>query len=456
MRMDYGIKLETVQRMVVTPQLRQAIAILQLSALELGELVEKELLDNPVLEIEEKGELETDPMEYRSEITINDYLDWEEYFGDTEQVRSNQAEKKLLSDYLTTKVVTLHEHIEAQLRLAVADSNSRAIGHYLIGCIDDNGYLCSTTEATAEDLGVSEELVAVVLEIIQGFEPIGVGARSLQECLKLQLNYRGIDNKLVSTIIDNFLAEVAAGRFKLLAEKLKCSRAEIQQAVDIIRTLDPKPGKAFGGSEPTYVLPDITIQKVSREYMIIINENNIPGLIINSYYRKVARADDENAKKFIEQKINSAVWLIKSIEQRKRTLYNVMKAIIELQRDFFDKGVKHLKPLTMKRVADLIGVHESTVSRATAGKYVDTGHGMFSMRVFFSQGVQASDGEDVSAANVKREIAGMIKQEESVQPLSDQMISDYLGQKGLTVSRRTVAKYREELGIAASGKRKRY
>lgn len=456
MRMDYSLKLELTQKLVMTPQLRQAIAILQLSSLELSEMVEQELLENPVLEAEEKATAE--PVEEETNDRIREYFDWAEYFDDgTDTGYTPPGEEKPSFTTFVSAASTLHEHLEFQLHLTLLDVKARAVGQYLIGCIDENGYLCGTVAEAAQNLGVAEETAATVLKVIQTFDPPGVGARDLRECLLIQAEQRGVDEPLALAIIDKYLDEVAAGHFKHIADKLGCTPHDVQRAVDFIRTLDPKPGRAFdAGEQPCYIIPDVTIERVAGNYIIIINDHNIPHLTINPYYRRVVRDADSEARKFVEGRINAAVWLIRSIEQRRRTLYNVVETIIELQRDFFDHGPKYLRPLTMKKVADKVGIHESTVSRAIANKYADTPHGLFSLRAFFSAGLQGTDGEALSAATVKRQIKELVAAEDPAQPLSDQAITEILIGRGVAVSRRTVAKYREELNIQSSSKRRRY
>ncbi|MDR7866462.1 MAG: RNA polymerase factor sigma-54 [Sporomusaceae bacterium] len=456
MRMDYSLKLELTQKLVMTPQLRQAIAILQLSSLELSEMVEQELLENPVLETEEKAPAE--PVEEEPNDRISEYFEWANYFDDgTDPGYTPPGEEKPSFTTFVSAASTLHEHLEFQLHLTLLDEKARAVGQYLIGCIDENGYLCGTLAEAAHNLGVAEETVTTVLGVIQTFDPAGVGARDLRECLLIQAEQRSVDAPLALAIIDKYLDEVAAGHFKNIADKLDCTPHDVQRAVDFIRTLDPKPGRAFdAGDQPCYIIPDVTIERVAGNYIIIINDHNIPHLTINPYYRRVVRDADSEAKKFVEGRINAAVWLIRSIEQRRRTLYNVVETIIELQRDFFDHGPKYLRPLTMKKVADKVGIHESTVSRAIANKYADTPHGLFSLRAFFSAGLQGADGEALSAATVKRQIKELGAAEDPVQPLSDQAITEILIGRGVAVSRRTVAKYREELNIQSSSKRRRY
>lgn len=469
MHLDYGLKLETTQKLIMTPQLRQAIAILQLPATELAALVEKELLENPVLEpiVEEHGEGSAP----EAEVPVREYDTqpeadgWMEYLLNgtetTAAMHSGSSETAQRREIADTDAVLLQDYLEMQLHFSVSDTTHLMIGKYLIGCIDDNGYLCGTTAEAALHLGVEETAVIEVLQLIQTFDPLGVGARNLQECLLIQLEYKALEFDsdkidLAVAVIKEHLDQVAAGRYKQIADKQRCTLQEVQQAVDIIRTLDPKPGRAFGGGQAAYIIPDVTVERVNNGYSIHINDNHVPQLAINPYYREVVREADSDARKYVEGRINAAVWLIKSIEQRRRTLYNVTEAIIILQNEFFEYGPKFIRPLTMKKVAEHVGVHESTVSRATANKYIATPHGVFGMHSFFTSGVQGAGGEDISASRVKQEIKELIAAEDPSRPLSDQALCDALNRKGIMLSRRTIAKYREELGIASSSKRKRH
>jgi len=463
MKLDHGLRLELNQKLMMTPELRQAIAILQMSAMELSDVIAEEILENPILEIAEKDGDGPDQVEQaelpREEKQLDDYFDWADYFSNGMEKKSEHvvADEKTPFEVFLKNNISLHEHLELQLHLAVRDEISKKAGNYLLGCIDDNGYLCSTVAEAALALGMNEQIVGQVLELIQTFDPLGVGARNLQECLTLQLEQKGIENKLVKSIIADYLPDVATGRYKVIAEKLGCTPSDVQQAVDMIRTLDPKPGRAFGKEQSTYITPDITVERVNGKYVILVNDTNTPKLTINPYYRHVAMDSDNESKKFLEGRLNSAVWLIKSIEQRRRTLYNVMEAIISLQQDFFDRGSKFLRPLIMKQVSEQIEVHESTVSRAIANKYVATPHGLVSLRSFFSTAVHNSTGgQDVAATKVKQKIKELIAGESATDPFSDQALGDILCQHGIKISRRTVAKYREELGIMSSAKRKRY
>jgi len=458
MHMDYGLKLELTQKLIMTPELRQAIAILQLSSLDLCDLVEQELQENPVLEVEEPtSEMEETAEADEAADNVDDTSDWLDYFQDDSRRESIQEPSQGPHENVGTLTMTLHEHLEFQLNFTVLDRQSAAIGRYLIGCISDNGYFVSTLEDAAEQLHQPIEQVERMLYILQTFDPSGVACRDLKECLRLQLSHRQIKNELIDNIILYYLDEVAAGKCKFIADKLHATPNEIQDAVDIIKTLDPKPGRAFATvGDPGYIVPDITVEKINGAFVILINDTVVPRLTINPYYRHIIRDADSDAKQFIEGRIGAAVWLIKSIEQRRQTLYKVMEQLIHFQNDFFEQGAKFLRPLTMKKVADAIEMHESTVSRAIANKYVTTPHGLFALRTFFLSSVHNSLGEDVSASRARDEIRELVASENPQKPYSDQLLSELLSKKDIVVSRRTITKYREELAIPSSIKRKRY
>ena len=467
MHQDYGLRLELAPKLVMTPQLRQAITILQLSSLELAAMVENELVENPVLEIEADadadadgepaGEILSTAAGERKEL-LEEYFEWADYFDDGTDIGSqlNPKERPGMETWARSGT-SLHSYLELQLHLLSLNPVSQLIGEYIIGCIDDNGYLGVPVDEIARRLGAQPKLVEEVLRAIQTFDPPGVGARDLRECLLIQVRQKCPGDEMVRAVIMHYLDDVAAGRLRYIAERLSSSPAEVQRAVDVIRSLNPKPGLGFSPPEdPGYVNPDVTIKRVGRSYVVIINESAVPRLTINPFYRTVIREADGEAKKYIESRLNAAIWLIRSIEQRRRTLYNVVDAIIDLQRDFFDYGPRYLRPLTMKKVASRIGMHESTVSRATANKYAETPHGIMALRNFFPAGVSAADGSNLCAARVKQEILELVSQENINEPLSDQALAEILAERGIPLARRTVAKYREELGIASSSKRRRY
>jgi RNA polymerase sigma-54 factor len=456
MRLEQGLAVELQQKLMMTPELRQAIAILQLSSLELAAMVEQELLDNPVLEIEEP--VAEEPVEAEVDNGLSEYADWAEYFGDkSDSGYIAGGERREIWTPLETAVDSLEEHLELQLQLAVMEEAARGVGRFIIGCIDEHGYLQGTVEEIAAQLGVSAAVVADVLKVIQSFDPPGIGARDLRECLSLQATQQMITDKLVLAVIDRFLDAVAAGQYKHIAEELHSTPHDVQQAVDIIRTLDPRPGAKFAdGHQPSYIVPDISIECHNGDFLISLNDQFIPQLMINSQYRRLVREADDETRKFVEGRINKAVWLIKSIEQRRRTLYNVVEALTQLQQDFFLQGAKFLKPLTMKVVADQLGIHESTVSRAIANKYATIPQGVLSLRALFSAGLVGESGISAAATTVKADIKELLARENQADPLSDQAVVEILAKRGIKLSRRTVAKYREELGIGSSTKRRRY
>ena len=460
MHLDMGLNLELSQKLVMTPQLCQAITILQLSALDLAELVQQELLDNPVLDQIDTPEKEVVLSAVPEPIPAPapDYFDWADYFseGGNRGLYTRQGTDENEPRDVAACGMSLHEHLELQLDFINLTEKERAAGLYLIGCIDDNGYFTSNVEDVASELDLPEGRIEAVLSLIQGFDPVGVGARNLPECLIIQLRQRGVDDPLIEQIINEYLDAAASGRFAWIAGKLGVSAEDVRKAMQLIRTLNPKPGSAVSAASPcSYVVPDITVRKMDDEYLILINDTQVPGLRVNPYYRRLARDADGDTRRFIEGRIGNALWLIRSIEQRRQTLYKVMQNIIELQPAFFEVGSRHLLPMTMKQVADRVGIHESTVSRATANKYVATAHGLFSLRSFFSTGVSAVDGSTMSATLVKREIRELVAKEDSARPLSDQALTELLTKQGIAVSRRTVAKYREELEILPSCRRKK-
>lgn len=467
MRLGFGLSLEQTQKLIMTPELRQAITILQLSAMELAEYIEQELLENPVLERKEEAEKgepeETTPQESREQEDKFD-IDWQEYFQDrsdlgyTQREHGGEAEQFGFENFLS-QAPSLQETLLTQLSLTNLSKAERKIGEYIIGNIDEHGYLTCTLEEIYTGLNVQPEEAEKVLNVIQTFDPPGVGARNLVECLLLQVDSLNIENKFLRTLIKRYLPDLAEGRLQKIAKDLDATVQDIQEAADILKTLDPKPGRKFGNPHDVrYVIPDVVVERVEGQYIVLVNDTSAPRLGINSAYRSVlygAQADEET-KKFVESKLNSASWLIKSIEQRRLTLYKVANCLVELQRDFLEHGIRHLKPLNLRQVAEIVGMHESTISRATSNKYIQTPQGVFEMKYFFSSGVDDATGTMVSSQSIKRMIRDLIEAEDPKKPLSDQRIGDILISKGLNISRRTVAKYRDEMGIQAAGKRRRY
>ncbi|GFN22722.1 RNA polymerase factor sigma-54 [Thermanaeromonas sp. C210] len=459
MRAGMGLHLEQTQKLVMTPELRQAIVILQLSTLELIDYIQQELEENPILELREEEHLVAEDREEADDFDF----EWTEYFADGSDLgyvplpREDREEARQ-ENYPAAEGQSLHDYLLLQLKLAVRCGNELKIGFFLIGNIDQNGYLKISIKEAAECLKVHPGEVWRVLEVIHRFDPPGVGARDLVECLLLQLRqYRDVPAG-TEKIIRHFLPDVAEGRLAKIARRLGLSLSQVQAAVDFIRRLDPKPGRTFGSNRDVrYIIPDAIVERVGSEYVVLINDVAAPRLRINPHYKALLHQDccDSRTRKFIEDRLNAAAWIIRSVEQRRLTLYRVISCIVEEQREFMEKGIKYLKPLTMRQVADKLGLHESTVSRATANKYVQTPQGLFELKFFFASGVGKRDGS-AAAESIKKLIAEAVGREDPSSPLTDQQLTDILRQQGIRISRRTVAKYRDEAGIPAAGKRRRY
>jgi len=468
MRMGYELNIMQTQKLIMTPELRQAIAVLQLSSLELGIYVEEQLQENPLLEI---GEDELDKVETgeqdsaASEANEKEYdIDWQEYFHDSSDLglprsQINKEPSSFTYEHFLSRSPTLMEHLLFQLNLSSYSKRLYIIAEYIIGNIDRNGYLSCSVEEVARQLNVDYDEVLEAVKHIQSFDPPGVAARSLQECLMIQLAYLGIDDEIANNVVSRHLTELADGKYNRLAQVFGVDVQEIQRVADLIKTLDPKPGRNFSDvGENRYITPDIVLNKVDDEYIIIINDVAIPRLTINNTYRAVLNQEksDNKTKKFVEHKLNAAAWLIKSIEQRRLTLYKVTRCLVDIQRDFLEHGVKYLRPLNLKTVADIVGLHESTVSRATSNKYIQTPQGVYEMKFFFSSGLSNVGGTMVSAESIKKSMQEILEMEDTKNPLNDQQVSDIFKRRGVKISRRTVAKYRDELGILPIRKRKRY
>ena len=469
MRMGYDLLIEQQQKLIMTPELKLALKILQLPAVELEELLQQELEDNPVLELvddnrDEKSEVQQKRDKKEKEKEKEKEIDWKEYFqfqGKSyaeEGFDSDEAAELSYENFITYSY-TLKDHLISQLRVSQISKKLRDIGEYIIESLDENGYLTITKEDLAAILDVKPEEVEEALSVIQTFEPFGVGASNLKECLLIQLRNKDIYDKKIEVIIINHLDDIASNRINNISKKLSISIEEAQKYSDIIKNLEPKPGRAFEeGTSTKYVTPDAYIEKVGKEYVVMVNDYYGSKLMINQFYKKMLISEDKSsqASAFISNKLSSAMWLIKSLEHRKNTLYNVVKAILDYQMDFFEKGPMFLKTMTLKKIAEMVNVHESTVSRAINGKYVQTPRGIFEIKYFFKSGVDNQDGEAISSESIKKKIKGYVCGEDASKPLSDQQIADLLVKEGYMISRRTVAKYRDELGILSSSKRKRY
>lgn len=461
MRLIHDVHLEQQQKLLITPELRQAIAILQMSSLELSEYLQQEMDENPVLELREEDESpEGDIVGEVEDESLPD-VEWWEYFLDRSDLGyTGGYEQEKHYDQHKAVAPTLHEHLQFQLHIALNREEDLRIGSFLIGSIDDNGYLRISLEEAAASLETSVVRVAEILKVIQSFEPHGVGARDLAECLLIQLTHTGRLCPRVERIVRSYLGDLARGRLAKIAATMKMNVVEVQDIADLIRTLDPKPGRQYAsGGDVRYLVPDVTVEKVNDEYVILVNDGNSPRLIISPVYQEMLRQPglyNSETRKYIDDRINSAIWLIKSIEQRRLTLYNTTKCLVEAQRDFLEKGIKYMKPLNLKQIAAQVGVHESTISRVTNNKYIQTPQGVFELKYFFCSGLDSRDGDRYSSRSIKRILKELINEEDARNPYSDQQIADQLCSKGIRISRRTIAKYRMELGIESTAKRKRY
>lgn len=451
MRLSYGLTIEQTQKLTMTPELIQAIRILQFNTQELDSFVQEEILDNPVLEFDKRREESLAALQEKLSEDYDDpgYKQWQ-YSKDKEEYSFEQ---------FTSKEETLEDYLLLQLTFSRLKGNDMKVGRFLVEAIDENGYLTVSAEQVAKAFAISEDEVSKVLDVIQTFEPAGVGARNLKECLIIQLATKGLLDEAIEYIIMNHLEDLGDNKLNKVSKHTGIPVNQVQMVCDLIRTLEPKPGRSFStGESIKYIIPDVIVEKIDDEYVVASNESSVPHLKVSSYYSSLSKQykEDEELSKYLSDRLNSAFWLIKSIEQRKRTIYNVAGAVVKHQKEFFDKGPKYLKTLTLKQVAESIGMHESTVSRSVNGKYMQTPRGVFEIKYFFSSGITGQDGEGLSSNSIKTMIKEIIDGEDNTKPYSDQDIVGLLSEKGIEISRRTVAKYREGMNILSSSKRRRY
>ena len=455
---------------VLAPQLQQSLLILQAPLLELRNLVQQEMETNPVLE-----ELATDPEEkeepkpsssdeeFKAEFDQLAKLDdeWRDYMAQSSSYsgRSQEAEDKrqFFFDSIATQE-TLQQHLMGQLNQTALNAEDRKTAELIIGNIDDNGFLQTTPEDMALNTGIAQEDFENMLTLIQSFYPPGVGARDLRECLLIQLKREGRQSSLEYKIISEHMQDLGKRRFPEIARRMGISVEQVQKCANSIAQLDPRPGAIFAQAPQNYVLPDVTVEKVNGTYQVILNGEQIPHLRISNTYKDIMAQDGNGSevKDYIRDKIRSGKFLIKSIHQRQQTISNIAHQIVKRQREFFDHGSSQLKPMTMVQIADAVGVHETTVSRAISGKYMSTPQGVFEMKYFFTPGYQTSSGESMSNTSVKEAILDLVKNEDGNSPLSDKEIVEILSQRGIPIARRTVAKYRTELNILPSNMRRKY
>lgn len=459
MKLGYDLSLQQVQKLVMTPELRQAIQLLRYTSYELNEYLEEQIEKNPMLESVSLGE---DYENIDDHIDKKEEIDWKEYIGKTDQYSYRPQKDKNIKepnyDNFLGATPSLRENLMFQLNTFGIQDEDLKIGEALIGNIDENGYLAITIELISKDLNIGVEKVEEILSIIQTFEPLGVGARNLKECLLIQIREDESISPNVEKVIEDHLEDLAHNRIQKISKQLNIDLKEVQRIYDYIKTLEPKPGRCFDGNceRVKYITPDATIEFIDGEYIISVNEATGPRLNINNFYKDLIKKEENpKAMEYLTKKLNSAMWIIKSIEQRRETIYNVVESILKFQKDFFEKGEKALKPLTLKDVAEDIDMHESTISRTTNEKYVQTPRGLFELKYFFSSSIGSTKGER-SSTSIKSLIEDIVENETNKKPYSDQKILEILKDKGINISRRTVAKYRDELGIPSSTIRRRY
>lgn len=478
MALESRLELKLSQRLVLTPQLQMAIKLLQMPQLELSQTINQELIENPFLEelsdVTSLEELTNDEKEALVEIPeeIDDaelsleklaYLSSDDYFEernsdgrDLGYFTSGNVTHPSLEYFLST-AADLFDHLIWQLRLSKESEEIREIAELIIGNIDENGYL-RITEEEISDISKSEiEMTRKALALVQSFDPPGIAARDVRECLQLQLKSMNMQGTLAESLVINALDLIGKRKYQQLAKEYNVSVEDILAAVKIIEGLDPKPAKKFSSSSTDYITPDVFILKTDGGYQIILNDEGLPKIKISNYYQRLLKQKDAisaEESQFLEDKLRSAVWLLKSLDQRNKTIYRVTESILVFQRDFFDKGINVLKPLNLKSIASELNLHESTISRATSNKYLSCPRGIYSFKYFFSNAIPSDSGE-LSSTSVKEMIKTIISEEDTGNPLSDMRIVDIFKSKNITLARRTIAKYRDELKIRSQSQRRR-
>lgn len=462
------------QTLRMTPQLQQAIKLLQLSRMELETAVRKELDENPILE--ETQDLKEEDLQRTKEAADSvdpegqtttqdqdpqkhDEFEWESYLEGTKPPQQHMSGNEEIMNYenVISTTQSLHDYLYWQAKMFGFNEEELYFAEILINYIDDDGYILTPLEEIAANEKAALEDLQDVLPFVQEFDPPGVGARNLKECLLIQAKHLEEDTHDLVNLINNHLKDLEKKNFDGIAKALGRDMREIADMCKIIYTMDPKPGRAYASADTHYVTPDVYVYKVGDEYMVSLNEDGLPRLKISNFYKNMLSGSKDQAKTqdYIQEKLRSAVWLIKSIHQRQRTIYKVTESIVKHQRDFFDKGAAFIKPMVLRDIANDIGMHESTVSRVTTSKYVHTPQGIFELKYFFNSGISTSDGDSLASESVKLKIKELISKEDPKDPHSDQVLVDLLKKDGIEIARRTVAKYRDVLKIQPSSRRKK-
>ncbi|MCX8033853.1 MAG: RNA polymerase factor sigma-54 [Thermodesulfovibrio sp.] len=466
MALEQRVDLRLTQKLALTPQLQMQLKLLQLPQLELSQYIQLEIMENPLLELEEEEE---------------QALELEKSFGDEEPLVIDKIEKIIIDDYFSeraddgrdlgyfnpgledkpnfelfySKRTDLWEHLIWQLRLSNAEDKVRLIAEIVIGNIDEDGYLRASEEEIAKLADTDLDTVKAAISLVQDFDPPGVGARDLKECLLLQLRALGLENSLVASIIAEHLEDVQRKKYEKISKRFNLSIEDIINAIKIIEKLEPRPGRNFAVIPHSFPVPDVHVKKIDEEYQIILNDEGIPKIKLNNLYKEMVEAKTLplEERKFLKEKFRNAIELLKGLEQRNRTIYRVTESLIKFQKEFFDKGINFLNPLNLRDIAEDLGLHESTISRVTSNKYLSCDHGIFSFKFFFSNALPSKTGA-ISTSRVKEFIRKIIDKENPENPFSDSDIVEILKKEGIDIARRTVAKYREELKIPSKSLRR--
>ncbi|WP_205694354.1 RNA polymerase factor sigma-54 [Clostridium manihotivorum] len=455
--MELSFKLTQEQRLILTQKMQLSIKILQMSNVDLVQYIEKEYSENPVLEAEYNNN-------YQEKTEVNDRIDYKEIIKYLEfdnygsQTSSSYDEEVSPFMFISSKK-SLKDYLHEQILILNIDEYLKNICDYIVESIDGRGYLDISLESLSKEINISLDLAEDALAVVQNLEPVGIGARDLKECLKLQLMKKGMLDDILDSIVNEHLEDIAENKYNIIAKKFSISVQDAQRYGDLIKTLEPKPSRGFyTGDEERFIIPDAEIRKLNDEFIIIMNEKVLPSLTINPLYKEIIyQSKDKDAESYVKEKIDSAMFLIKSIEQRKSTLHKVLEKIVEKQKGYFEKGEQYLKPMTLKEIAEELDMHESTISRAVKEKYILIARGTVKIKDLFTTGIQTEgNNEDLAVINIKKAIKELVDGEDKKKPFSDQVICDELNNRGMNISRRTVAKYREEIGIKSSSKRKRF
>lgn len=481
MGMELRLSTKLTQKLVMTPILQQVIKLLPMTRMELVSAIRQEMDENPFLE-EEDAEVDTQkeqengqkpdeekPAEgFEEEVPLNpkeenksDEMDWDSYFQEEAYdgaTGEGYEDKPSIENTLRT-AESLQDHLLWQLHLTVPEKKKRQVGEIIISEIDSNGFFKGELKDIADQANESIELADELLELIKTkFEPTGVGASGIKECLMLQAQSLEPDDPIIRELIEGHLSKLMERNYAKIAKELDVDVERVMEAVEFIRSLDPAPGKSLNAEKAHYVIPDLYLVQVNGEYQVLLNDEGVPRLKINSYYKSILKGNrsvQAKTREFVENKFKAAIWLIKSIEQRRQTMLKVGKSIAKFQRGFLDNGISHLKPLVLRNVAEDIGMHESTISRVTRNKYIHTPQGILELKFFFHSGVNSYLGSSVSSVRVKEMIKKIVMEEDDKKPVTDDQIVKLLQTQDVKIARRTVTKYRKELGVAPASKRKR-